>query len=502
MKSFYSTVRWGIALLLIAGCATNRKPSSLDNNGEPVDDSLDPVLETYYGGSQVNELKAINAVADVIRQAVAGQQQKRHEVLNSSDRDSDEAQRIFKDLPKPDYATRDVHRKTNGCFKAELNVAPELAQNVVGSKDPADLGVFAPGASYDAIVRFSNGNPAYHPDRDPDARGFAVKILPKGTLAASPLVTQDATSLNAATKLDILSINFPTFFVSDPVKYVALNRGALDAARDFKNGIVSQIETFKAVFLSSHFTSLERGLALRANGSVIYSPLYQQYYSMVPSRLGPQGQMRAVKYSWTPVACSAQVAAKFKSESNTQWAPWTQSHNYLVPALESLQYPDNYLRQHVTERLAQDKFCFDLYFQFYQDPKSTNIEDSTDIWLSSEAERAWWKNEITPNQIEWLTSLDNTESRSDYISRIDQKKIAPKVLAAHLEISNLPADEAAQPASNNKTCEDLSFNPWNGDIAHHKPLGIVSRMKRKVYNASRRERHELNGINDKSIERQ
>ena len=56
-------------------------------------------------------------------------------------------------------------------------------------------------------------------------------------------------------------------------------------------------------------------------------------------------------------------------------------------------------------------------------------------------------------------------------------------------------------AVNSKTCEDLSFSPWNGDIADHKPLGVVSRFKRKVYNASRRERHELNGIDDRNIER-
>lgn len=259
------------------------------------------------------------------------------------------------------------------------------------------------------------------------------------------------------------------------------------------------------MFLSSKFTALERRLTFEVNGSVIYSPLFQEYFSMVPSRWGVEGQKRAVKYSWTPVSCRPpETDDRFLKDRVSQWPSWAKDHSYGFPPrspLETLLYPHDYLRQNATSRLAADDFCFNLYVQFYRDPESTSIEDSTDIWLRNSDERQWWVNREIPGAAEWLTSPDNTESHAEYLARFNRKKYANPVRIARLTIHRLAAGEGFQPVGNNKTCEDLSFNPWNGDIAHHKPLGIISRLKRKVYNASRRERHQLNGVNDQGIER-
>ena len=68
-------------------------------------------------------------------------------------------------------ALRDAHAKAHGCvqatFRVEDDLPPQLAQ-----------GVFVPGKSYQAWIRFSNGaSDATQPDAKGDARGMAIKLL-------------------------------------------------------------------------------------------------------------------------------------------------------------------------------------------------------------------------------------------------------------------------------------------------------------------------------------
>src|SRR5262249_15522892 len=102
----------------------------------------------------------------------------------------------------------------------------------------------------------------------------------------------------------------------------------------------------------------------------------------------------------------------------------------------------------------------------------------------------------------WLLG---SQSRDAYLQKIEQKLISKPVLAGILRIKKQPEDAMASVpyvpyvdslSRNSAACEDLSFNPWNGDIEHHKPLGVISRLKRRFYIASRRARHVLNGITD------
>ncbi|HWU43780.1 MAG TPA: hypothetical protein VN132_10090, partial [Bdellovibrio sp.] len=88
--------------------------------------------------------------------------------------------------------------------------------------------------------------------------------------------------------------------------------------------------------------------------------------------------------------------------------------------------------------------------------------------------------------------------RKAYLEKIASKKISKPIAVATLQIHQIALDEVA---ANSKFCEDLSFSPWNGDIVHHKPLGVISRLKRRVYNASRRTRHALNGLKELMPER-
>src|SRR5262249_58995456 len=119
--------------------------------------------------------------------------------------------------------------KTQGAPAGDLKINKTL---------PADLavGVFEPGKTYDAVIRFSNGDPQTQNDALPDARGMAVKLLPSGTLpfgegaVAKQLIDNqsgkpiDPDEINRNSILDIVTINYPVFFTINPDAYAKVNR--------------------------------------------------------------------------------------------------------------------------------------------------------------------------------------------------------------------------------------------------------------------------------------
>ena len=103
-------------------------------------------------------------------------------------------------------ALRDAHPKAHGCVKATFKVndrlPPELAQ-----------GVFVPGKTYQAVIRFSNGNAdPMRPDVKKDARGMAIKLL---GVPGDKILPDER---DAPTQ-DFVMINHPVFFLDDPDRY-------------------------------------------------------------------------------------------------------------------------------------------------------------------------------------------------------------------------------------------------------------------------------------------
>ena len=110
--------------------------------------------------------------------------------------------------------------------------------------------------------------------------------------------------------------------------------------------------------------------------------------------------------------------------------------------------PDrDFLRHAMAATLASGEACFDFLVQ----PRapSMSVEDSTREW--SEAE-------------------------------------APFVKVATITIPSQTFDTPEQ----QRTCEDLSFTPWNAHV-EHRPLGVTNRVRRVVYEAVSAFRHERNG---------
>lgn len=152
------------------------------------------------------------------------------------------------------------------------------------------------------------------------------------------------------------------------------------------------------------------------------------------------------------------IATKVKSvRAESFWAGNASKHGALAvkysakpcagtPAAASVS-GDDFLRAELAPQLAAGTVCFDFFAQRQLDPVAQSIEDST---------------------IEW-----------------DPAKSPPVKLAR----ITIPATTLGTPATNamEATCDQLSFNPWNGAI-EHRPLGHVNRSRKHAYEASKQMR--------------
>ncbi|WP_413989308.1 hypothetical protein ACMDCR_25520 [Labrys okinawensis] len=103
--------------------------------------------------------------------------------------------------------------------------------------------------------------------------------------------------------------------------------------------------------------------------------------------------------------------------------------------------------QEMLER--HEEVRFDFYIQSFVDSRSTPIEDTS---------------------VEW----------SEEIARID--RVAQIVIPRQ----DIMSEERG------KFCENLSFSPWHS-LPAHKPLGLINRVRKRVYLAISDHRHDLNG---------
>ncbi len=155
-------------------------------------------------------------------------------------------------------ARRDAHPKAHGCVKAEFQVdeklPPRLAQ-----------GVFVPGKSYQAWVRFSNGNPdANKPDTEGSERGMSIKLL---GVPGDKLLESE----RSASTQDFIMMSHPAFFLKDPSNVVPFFE---------QLGSDSLLDKLKVPFTLGLSQTL---LLLKINTLKISNPMQTHYWSPVPS---------------------------------------------------------------------------------------------------------------------------------------------------------------------------------------------------------------------------
>jgi hypothetical protein len=175
-------------------------------------------------------------------------------------------------------ARRDAHPKAHGCVRAEVHVLESLPDRLA-------KGIFIPGTTYQAWIRFSNGSAdATKADIKGDARGMAIKVL--GVPGIKLLADEDR-----ATTQDFIMINHPVFFANDPARYLSLIQDQ-NSNSFFRKLLIPFALGLKGTLI-----------ALKTNSSKISNPLQTRYWSMVPYQLGIGADRDAVKFSAR--SCSA-----------------------------------------------------------------------------------------------------------------------------------------------------------------------------------------------------
>jgi hypothetical protein len=233
-------------------------------------------------------------------------------------------------------ARRDAHPKAHGCVRADFRIEDELSAKLAH-------GIFVPGKSYRAWIRFSNGsgNPK-RADSKGDSRGMAIKLL---DVPGDKLLPDE---LQARTH-DFLMINHPTFIVDDPRRYLWLIE-------------LSNSEHLLLRLAAPLAIGLRGALIARAiTASTIASPLEARYWSTTAYRLGNGEHKTAVKYSVRP------------------WLPPTQQPQDPAP---------NFLRNTMIEQLAAHEVRFDFLVQPRTSP-DMSVENSRIEW--SEARAPFYK---------------------------------------------------------------------------------------------------------------
>lgn len=163
---------------------------------------------------------------------------------------------------------RDVHVKSHGCPLAQLQVLPNLP-------DELRQGLFEHEHTYPAAVRFSNTSPLPKPDALPDGRGVAIKVQ-----EVAGLFTQGSTDPAVQ---DFVLADHPTFLARNVKDYLRMMRARGEGLRK------PQL-TIKALTSGSldprRWHWLEAAAAARALSRFPLHPVQLTYWSMAPFRYG------------------------------------------------------------------------------------------------------------------------------------------------------------------------------------------------------------------------
>ncbi len=229
---------------------------------------------------------------------------------------------------KAGAAGRALHRKTHLAASGELEIHADLPNEVAA-------GIAAQPRRFEAYVRFSNGLYRSLPDRVPDVRGFAVKVLGLEGPKAIP-------ALNDATTQDFLTINvtgLPFANTDDFIRFVKAGRPlALSLPRQLLEFGPRQTAAIMG-FLAG----------LGPPGSLAAT----RYYSALPIRWGDY----AAKCSFMPV-------------DGVNGAPKGSRAR---------------LGRSLADRVRAGDVVFDLAVQLYRDETTTPIEDASVEWREADA---------------------------------------------------------------------------------------------------------------------
>ena len=242
---------------------------------------------------------------------------------------------ILRDLQRVNNAKespgRALHRKMHVGVRAEVRTRGDLPA-------PYRVGIFAAAGAWErAYVRFSNGSPRHQPDRTPDVRGFALKIV---GVPGKKLIP----GLEDARTQDFLLIDTPSTPFRNATEFVRVVQAGSNP--------LLLLPTLVRLGPRRVFTILRRAVAAMKRSVTSMATL--RYWSAAPTRFGDH----AARYSLTPAG---------SVDSTSRGAG-----------------PDA-LRGDLAARLRAGPLTFTLSAQLYVDPERTPIEDGSAEWREADS---------------------------------------------------------------------------------------------------------------------
>jgi len=227
-------------------------------------------------------------------------------------------------------AERAGNTKTYGLLRAKFTVRAELKKSL-------QTGIFKPGHSYPAYVRFAGPGPRVVPDKkDNGILSIGLKLM---AVPGKKLLDDEQHSM------DFSGISSPTFTTPNIQENLKLQHQV---------GLGTPSWYFLNPFDSHYLDMVMQGLYARLHTN----PLELTYHSCVPYLYGDKnGQPRAIKFALFP---------RVNRRSSISWP-----------------ISDNYLREAMINTLAKTSVTFDFAIQLQKDPLTMPIEDASVVWSTA-----------------------------------------------------------------------------------------------------------------------
>lgn len=239
---------------------------------------------------------------------------------------------------------RGFHAKGTG-VRGEFHVMSDIPKHL-------QVGFFQPGATYEALVRFSNARGEVLGDLSKDQRGIAIRVKTNPSEHLSPL---DDSNIQ-----DFLMTNTPISFARNPVQFIEVGEILLGSIGEVVPKLVKKYG----------FKEARRILGVFLAPVISFKPLQMNEYW---SRTSYQFGERAVRFLIRPSA-----GAKILSTGE-------QLSGVVRSLMHGGEQKDHYLREKLREALRQGEVCFDFCIQLFVDERRTPIEDAYIEWKESDA---------------------------------------------------------------------------------------------------------------------
>jgi hypothetical protein len=228
--------------------------------------------------------------------------------------------------------SRGLHAKPQLSAEGSFTVAENLPEHV-------RAGLGAKPGTYRAVVRFSNGTNGRQPDKVPDVRGIAVKLIGVPGKKLIPGMENETTQ-------DFLAILGTSTPFRNPDEFIWFVQNARSPAT-LPVKLIAKLGLGRGVWVLKKL--------LKSASRKVSSVATERFNSQLPFKWGPY----AVRYLFDPLT-PPDATAK----------PGTSA---------------NYLGEELAARLAKGAIAYDFKVQFFQDEQRTPIEDASVEWKEEDA---------------------------------------------------------------------------------------------------------------------